>query len=165
MKKAVFSGFVLILVLTAASHTAFTQTEADKNANVDKEISLLRHDLRSDKKKIIAANVPLTEAEATKFWPVYDQYTDEIRKNNDQLLAIIKEYAANQATLTDDQALNMVKRWADVQVSLAQTRQKYIPVFAKVLPGKKAALFLQLDHRLYMLIDIQTTSDIPLVVP
>ena len=31
----------------------------------------------------------------------------------------------------------MMKRWADTQVRLAQTRQKYIPLVEKVIPGKK----------------------------
>jgi len=41
------------------------------------DTDLLRKDIRSKKKQMIAANLKLTEAEATKFWPVYDQYTQE----------------------------------------------------------------------------------------
>jgi hypothetical protein len=33
----------------------------------------------------------------------------------------------------------------------------------KVLPGKKAATFFQLDWRISMLIDVQLTSQLPLV--
>jgi hypothetical protein len=58
----------------------------------------------------------------------------------------------------------MLKKWGDLQVSLAQTRQKYIPMFEKVLPGKKVALFAQIDRRLYTLMDLQTASEVPLVI-
>ena len=54
-------------------------------AAVDQEIKLLRQDLRTEKKKIVAANMQLTEAEALKFWPVYDAYTLETIKLNDTL--------------------------------------------------------------------------------
>ena len=163
MKKLIFSGFVLILAFTA--HTAaFAQTETDKGFDVDKDILLLRRNLRAEKKQIIAMSVPLTEAEATKFWPVYDGYAEEMRKHNDELYTLIKDYAANQKTLTDDQAISMLKRWSDIQVRLAQTRQKYVPLFERVIPGKKAALFLQIDRRLYALMDLQTASEIPLVI-
>ncbi len=164
MKKTIFSVFALILTLTAANSTALAQRETDKGIEVETDLLLVRRDLRSEKKKIIAMNVPLTEAEATKFWPVYDQYADDMRKHNDEFYSIIKDYAANQKTLTDAQAITMIKRWSDIQVQLAQTRQKYVPLFEKVLPGKKAALFFQIDRRLYALMDLQTASEVPLVL-
>ena len=164
MKKAIVSGFVLALALTAANSEVVAQGETDKRIEAEKDLQLVRRDLRAEKKKIIAMNVPLTEAEATKFWPVYDQYAEEMRKHYDELLTIIKEYAANQKTLTDAQAISMIKRSSNLQVTSAQTRQKYVSLFEKVMPGKKAALFFQIDRRLYALIDLQTASEIPLVV-
>jgi hypothetical protein len=76
---------------------------------------------------------------------------------------VIKEYAANQKTLTDAQAIDMIKRWSDIQLLVAQTRQKYVPIIEKVIPGKKAALFFQIDRRLYSLMDLQVASEVPLV--
>ena len=43
-------------------------------------------------------------------------------------------------------------------------RQKFAPLFEKVLSGKKAALFFQIDRRLYALMDLQTASEVPLVL-
>ena len=40
---------------------------------------------------------------------------------------------------------------------------KYVPLFGKVISGKKTALFFQLDRRLVMLIDVQLASQIPMV--
>src|SRR3954453_6330621 len=116
MKKATFLFFALVLILTVANAPALAQRETDTGIQVDKDIELLRRDLRSEKKKIIALNVPLSEVEATKFWPVYDQYADEMKKHNDEFYAVIKDYAAAQKTLTDDQAIGMTKRWGDIQV-------------------------------------------------
>jgi hypothetical protein len=109
-------------------------------------------------------NVPLTDVEATKFWPVYDQYAADMSKHYDQFYGVIKDYAANQKTLSDAQAIDMVMRWSEIQVQLAQTRQKYVPIIQKVIPGKKAALFFQIDRRLYSLMDLQIASEVPLVI-
>jgi len=49
----------------------------------DQDIQLLRRDIRSEKKQIIAANLSLTATEATKFWPVYDQYQAEYKRIGD----------------------------------------------------------------------------------
>lgn len=164
MKKLILSFFILVFVMTAANSKAFAQKETDTGIQIEKDLELIRRDLRSEKKKIIALNVPLTEAEATKFWVVYDQYAEDMRKINDEFYKIIKEYAQNQKTLTDEQAISMVKRWSDLQVEQAKTRQKYVPQFEKVIPGKKAALFLQIDRRLYALMDLQVASEVPLVL-
>jgi hypothetical protein len=164
MKQTILSGFVLVCALLAAHSTAWAQRETDKGIEVEKDLQLVRRDLRSEKKKIIAMNVPLTESEATAFWPVYDQYAGDMTRHYDEFYAVIKEYAANQKTLTDAQAIGMIKRWTDIQVALAQTRQKYVPLFEKVIPGKKAALFLQIDRRLYALMDLQVASEVPLVL-
>jgi hypothetical protein len=164
MMKIVFSALLLALGLAATNLTAQAQKETTTGVEVDKDISLMRRDLRSDKKQIIAANVPLTADEATKFWPVYDQYVAEMAKHNDDFYALLKDYVANQKTLTDDQASSMMKRWAEIQVAQVQTRQKYIPIIEKVIPPRKAALFFQIDRRLYLLMDLQVTSQLPLLI-
>jgi len=164
MRRVIFSCLVLVVALAAAPGNASAQTETAMGVEIEKDLALLRRNLRGEKKKVIALNVPLTETEATKFWPVYDQYAAEMSKHYDEFYAIIKDYAANQKTLTDAQALGMIKRWSDIQVELAQTRQKYVPVVEKVLPGKKAALFFQIDRRLYELLDLQVASQVPLII-
>src|SRR5215207_5326728 len=126
MKRVVFTCLVLVFAFAAAPGVAFAQTETATGIEIEKDLALLRRNLRSEKKKVIALNVPLTEAEATKFWPVYDQYAAEMTKHYDEFYAIVKEYAANQKTLTDVQALQMLKRWSNIQVEQAQTRKKYV---------------------------------------
>lgn len=164
MRKIIFSCFVLLFAFAAFGVTAAAQTETATGVEVEKDLALLRRNLRAEKKRIIALNVPLTEDEATKFWPVYDKYAADMSKHYDEFYAIIKDYAANQKTLTDAQSVQMIRRWSDIQVELAQTRQKHVPLVEKVLPGKKAALFFQIDRRLYELMDLQVASQVPLVI-
>jgi len=164
LMKILFSCLVLVLAFTVGNSIARAQAETASGVSVEKDISLLRRDIRSDKKKIIAANLTLTEDEATKFWPVYDQYVAEMTKNNDDFYGLIRDYVANQKTITDAQATTFLKRWSEVQVHQAQTRQKYVPLIEKVIPGRKAALFFQVDRRLYALLDMQVASELPLIV-
>ena len=164
MKRFIFSAMVLVLAFGASNSAALAQRETSTGVDVETDVVLLRRDLRSEKKQLIALNLPLTETEATKFWPVYDQYAAAIAKHNDEFYTLIKNYAANQKTLTDDEAANIIKRWAEIQVELSQTRQKYIPMVEKVISPRKAALFFQIDRRLYALMDIQTASKLPLLL-
>jgi hypothetical protein len=97
-----------------------------------------------------------------KFWQAYEQYLAETGKINETRAAIVKEYSDEYGTLTDDQADNLIRRWLDTDIELAKLRQRYGPVFRKVLAGKKAATFFQLDRRINMMIDVQLTSQLPL---
>jgi len=127
------------------------------------DVELLRQDIRSKKKQMIASNLKLTEAEASKFWPVSDQYTQELIKINDAKYDLIKQYAQNWGSITDDQAMIWLRHWLDLDTAVTQLRSKYVPIVRGVLPGKKAATFFQLDRRISMMIDLQLASQIPLI--
>jgi hypothetical protein len=159
-------GLVASALPSPRTSSQQTQTSSQPTQSAtDQDIDLLRKDIRSQKKQMIAANLKLTDKEAEQFWPLYDQYTAELVKVNNAKYASIKEFAQNFDTLTDDQAANLTQQLLEVDASVAQLRIKYIPIFRKVISGKKTALFFQLDHRLVMLIDLQLASQIPLVEP
>ena len=136
---------------------------SDSQKATDQDIALLRQDISSKKKQLIAANLKLTDTEATKFWPVYDQYSAELAKIGDQKVALIKEYADQWGTMTNDQALSLIKRSLAVDEQIAQLRIKYVPIFNKVVSGKTVATFFQYDRRFQGLMDIQLASQIPVV--
>ncbi len=82
----------------------------------------------------------LTPDEATKFWPIFDQYRQEAIKPNDERWALIKEYAANYNTMTDAQAQDYMKRSTAVEQQLLDLRMKYVPIFEKAISARKTAL-------------------------
>jgi len=54
MNRIILSGFVLAIALTGASTTAFAQRETATGVAVERDLALLRRDLRADKKQLIA---------------------------------------------------------------------------------------------------------------
>jgi len=170
LKKITFAALMLVGLCVVGSPMALAQntssklSAADNTADsiTDHQLTLLRRDIRSIKKQLIASNLTLTDSESTKFWQVYEQYSAETERINDTKTAVIKEYSEYYGTLTDDQADNLIRRWLDTDVEQTKLRQQYMPIFRKVLPGKKAATFFQLDRRISTMIDLQVTSQLPL---
>jgi hypothetical protein len=146
-----------------AAPAATASPSKSNQAAIDQDVSLLRQDLRSKKKQLIAANLTLTDTEATKFWPVYDQYTAEQAKLGDQKYALIKEYAQGFGNLSNEQALSLINRSLALDEKIAQLRTKYVPIVNQVLPGTKTATFFQMDRRITELLDLQVAEQIPLV--
>jgi len=65
--------------------------------------------------------------------------------------------------MTNDQSLLFIRQWLDADIAQTQLRQKYVPIIARVLNGKKTATFFQLDRRIAMMLELQVASQMPLV--
>ena len=79
MRKNVFTVLCLSFVVAILTSIVYAQEAApapkvSADKVTDDTIQLMRQDIRSERKKVVAANLSLTEAEAVKFWPVYDGY-------------------------------------------------------------------------------------------
>jgi len=176
MKKSVVSVLVVVSTLLVCSVFVMGQQAAlpaaaqsvpgaDAQANniKDQDIEMLRADLRAQRKQIMAENMTLTADEATKFWPIFDQYRKEAIKPNDERWAVIKDYAANYNTMTDAQAQDYMKRSTAVDQQLLALRMKYVPIFEQVISAKKTALWYQIDRRVDLLINLQLSARIPMI--
>lgn len=138
-------------------------TGATAQALTDADIDRMRAELRADKKKVTAETLQLTDAEAAKFWPVYDKYIAELTVINKAKYDLIKEYTEKFGTYTDAQATDLIKRWLQVDIDASKLRSKYVPIVGKVLPGIKTATFFQIDRRLAMLINLGLASELPIL--
>jgi Spy/CpxP family protein refolding chaperone len=169
--KAVLAVGVLFLcnpaIFAQESQTPPAQTASgaggQSNNISDQDIEMLRQDLRAQRKQITAQNMTLTADQATKFWPIYDQYRQEAIKPNDERWALIKEYATNYNTMTDAQAEDYMKRSTAIEQQLLALRMKYVPMFEKVISSKQTALWYQIDRRIDLLINLQFSASIPMV--
>ncbi len=176
MTQKKFLVIIVMFVALAATSSALAQTSSlakkdpakistandASQPHSDDFIELLRKDVRSQKKQIIAENMDLSDAEAEKFWPVYDRYAAELSSIYDTKIALLKDYAQNYSTMTGEQAENYIRKRAEVEQSIVQLRLKYMPEFRKVLSGRETALFYQLDWRLGLAIDVELVQ-VPLI--
>ena len=171
-------GIALMAIALIARHPALAQNSVSAKKETakgsiandssqpgpDDFMELLRKDVRSQKKQIIAENMDLSDAEAEKFWPVYDRYAAELSKIYNTKIALLRDYADNYTTMTGEEAENYIRKRAEVEQSIMQLRLKYIPEFRKVLSGRETALFYQLDWRLGLAIDVELVQ-VPLINP
>ena len=164
-KKSIVATLLVAAAMALTSVPMFAQAtqSAPPNTVTDKDIEMLREDIRAQRKEITAQNMNLTADEATKFWPIFDQYRKEAIKPNDDRWALIKAYAASYDTMTDAQAQDFIKRANAVDEQLLALRMKYVPMFEKVISAKKTARWYQIDRHIDLLINLQLGSVIPMV--
>jgi len=127
----------------------------DTQWSPDQDIQFLKSNIRSQKKQIVAANMNLTDAEAEKFWPVYDRYAADLAKIYDRKIALLQEYLENYDSMSGDQSESYLRERAAVEEDVMQLRLKYLPEFRKVLSGRETAFFYQIDWRLDLIVNLQ----------
>jgi len=148
--------FLLIATMLFAS-SAFAGEAADAN------LDILRDTIRANKKALVAANLTLTDAEAKDFWPLYDRYQAELKGVNDRLVKLIDDYTTHYRELTDAEAGKIAADYLAVEEDRAKVRRTYFADFTKVLPGKKAARFYQIENKMDAVIRYDLASHIPVV--
>jgi hypothetical protein len=105
----------------------------------------------------------LTESEAKAFWPVYESYQQELNKLADRMIKLIKDYATNYRTMSDEVAKTLVDDYLAIEAERQQLRQAYLPQFRKVLPEKQVARYYQIENKVHAAVSYELAAEIPLV--
>ena len=158
-------------------HTAGAQTETQKpenkaavsaeadvqKKNVEAYIELLRKGVRQQKAEIMGAVMVLSADEAAKFWPIYSEYDAELIKLNDQRVANINEYARAYDQMTDEKADDLIQKSLAYQKQRAELLAKTYDRVKQAVGAITAARFIQIEHQLLLIIDLQIASSLPVV--
>ena len=165
MKKPLAGTTLAALVLSAAALAAAPAPDHHEGEEQDAEqlIELMRKDVRAEKADILAKTMELSAEEAALFWPLYKRYEAEAKALGDERLAIITDYADNIDTLTDEQARDLITRAVALEGKEHSLKERYLEEFLAVLPAKVVARFFQVDARINNLIDLELSTQIPLV--
>lgn len=142
---------------------ATAQTPAQSGTSTWTAIQQLQSDLQTDRQALVAENLPLSEAEARAFWPVYKAYASELGKAGDRKASIISAYASNFDTMDDVKAGAFMKDYLAMEDGRLRTRKKYADQAAKVVGAQKAARWMQIETKLDAIINMSIANEIPLV--
>ena len=129
------------------------------------QLDVLRDTIRANKRALIAVNLPLTDEEAGRFWPIYDRYEGELKTLNDRMVKLLDEYTQSFPNLANDRAAALIGDYLAVEADRAQLRRSYLPEISKALPGRKVARFYQIENKMDAVVRYNLAADIPVVEP
>lgn len=137
-------------------------TPGDKPAS---NLEIIHDKLKADKKLIVAKYMELTEAEAKKFWPVYDEYQADLQKTNERLKALLVSYAGDyrNKSMTDDKAKKLLDDWITIEQEEGKRRSAFAPKVLQALPVRKAARYLQIENEYRILLRYDLARSVPLI--
>ena len=130
---------------------------------IDDYLEVARDVLNAEKKAVVAEAMTLSDSESGPFWEMYNEYNAELYKVHTKRVNIIKDFAANYESMTDEKADELWTSSMAYQAELLKVNKAYYKKFKKILPAGKAALYFQLENKIAALINAELALEIPLV--
>jgi Spy/CpxP family protein refolding chaperone len=146
---AVVAASCLVAAAAASPQTVKDSLEAGRQAT------------ESQRRILVSGALPLTDAEANAFWPLYDAYEKERRPLDEQANKVLADFLAEAATLTDAQAKALLEQELSLEEARLKVRRAYFGRMVRAIPARKVVRFFQIDNKL----DTAVRADIARQVP
>ena len=147
---------LLVIGMVMMMSPAFSQS-------FDDYLEVVRDVLNTEKKAAVAETMALSETESGAFWLLYNEYNAKLYTVHTERVNIIKDFAANYESMTNEKADALVNASLAYQTKLLKLNKSYYKKFKKILPATKAALYFQVESKIDALINAELATEIPLV--
>lgn len=150
------------LAIQAQGQSSQVGEQQAKTLNLSAYAELLRSDVQAQKNAILTEVMGFTEAEDKAFWPIYREYNAEMAKLGDERVALIQEYANAYSQITDPVAQSLASGAMDLEKRRNAALERCYGRVAEALSPKTALKFLQVEHQLLLIIDLQISASLPI---
>jgi len=158
MKKNLLAAMLLTCILTLPT-TAMAQNPA---ADVT-DMQALRTAVKADKRAFVAATLTLTDAEAKKFWPIYDTYQRGLEAANRIRAVAIEGLLSRDKPVTDLYAKQLAGELIEADEAEVKARRTLYKSVMRALPPKKATRYLQLENKVRAVQSYDMAAAFPLI--
>lgn len=154
---------VLLSCPAAWAQDDMSAADAEDAAALNAEMHALEEYVGPGKQDFIDEQLELSDEEAAKFWPIYDQHQAALRKFNQRRLDNILAYARayNDGSLDDKSATAIAREALDLEKDEAVQMEHAFNKLRKVIPAIKAARYLQIENKLRAIVRFEQAARVP----
>lgn len=145
---------IITLIAVFACSFAFSQNT---------ETELVRSAFRLEKKAMVAEFLALDDADAAKFWPIYEKYEQERAEVGTRRINNIETYAKKYENMDDATADALVKESVSIQKKELAIREKYYGIVKKNISTLTAARFYQIEDAIHTGVLNELNNLVPLL--
>lgn len=136
---------------------------SNQDKNIQAYIELLRSDVQKGKAQIMGTVMQLDSSESSKFWPIYQDFEKDLATIGNDIVDVVKTYAANADNMTDQVADQLGMKVLNVEDRRNELKKAYYQKFKAALGPITATRFLQVENQLERLIDLQLAAELPVI--
>jgi Spy/CpxP family protein refolding chaperone len=149
-------GALLCATIACAASPALAQAAGESPS------AALLAKVQSDKRGLVEKSMNLTADEAKKFWPLYEKFQGELAGPQKEYTRAVLDYVGAEKSMTDANATRLAKQVLAAQVAEAKLRERQFKEVSKVLPGVKAARYMQIENKIQAVQRYESAKVIPL---
>ena len=157
MKRIVAIALGLVLVL------GMSPARADINVGDGTDTAMLRQAVKTDRRALVAATVPLTNAEAKKFWPIYESYQRAMDVINRQRNVALESLLPHDKPMSNLAARNLARDLMAADEAEVKAKRKMFNAVMRALPAAKAARYVQLETKISAIQAYDIAAAFPLI--
>lgn len=129
---------------------------------VKETLDITRQAVETQRRVLVSGALPLTDAEAKAFWPLYDDYEKQRRPIDERANRLVADFVASAASLSDAQAKTMLTEALAVDEGRLKLRRDFMERMGKVIPPRKLVRFFQIENKLDSVVRADISKQIPL---
>ena len=156
-----FPAVTLVVVALLAAPLAWSQVKAPDTSAMD----AMRAAVRADKRAYVASMIALDDAQAKKFWPIYDTYQRSLEAANRRRTVALVNVVGQGETIRDRHARLVYDELVAADEDELRARRKLRNRLLGTLPAGKAIRYLQLEWQIRAAQDYDLATAIPLIRP
>jgi hypothetical protein len=149
------------LVFAMAAFAATSAIAEDKLADVT-DMQVLRDAIRADKRAFVDKTLKLNDAEAKKFWPIYDAYQRNVDLTNRRRVVAVEGLLFRDKPMTNLAAKTYATEMLALDESEIKARRTMRNRIMRALPAVKAARYMQLEDKIRAVQDYDIAATVPL---
>lgn len=154
---------ILSVMLAASLALSVPALAQDKPLPSDMQSFVQR--VKADKRLLVATAMRLTDAEAKRFWPLYEAYQKDLDTLTKRLVGIVTAYADayKKGVVSNETARKLIEDSLAVEEAEIRLKRTYLPKLEKALPAAKVARYMQIENKVRAGVRYELAEAIPLV--
>jgi len=157
MRHRIWIALLSLTCLVPQAHASDSPTPPGPNlAHAQYMLTLARRD-------VFQNTMGLSDEQKDAFWNIFADYDQQRASLTDQMVQLLRDYATNYDTLTNEQAKKMLDEAAGIAQNQVKLRRKYADQISKKLGGRVGARFYQIDDYLNTAARLAVLDHVPFV--
>ena len=153
---AVMAALAVLPGSVLGQQTMDTEIPPEFMAVLQKDISTLRMDA-------MQTTIQLEPGTASTFWAIYEEYLVELEDITAGRVELLKDFALQYQTLTDDQIMTLGRRAIGQRMDPQALLARYFERIGDDVGGRAAGQFYQIENQVQMLLDLRLAMEIPII--
>jgi len=162
MSSMMMRGLITIIMLCLLA-TSLPAQQNVRQPDLRSQMQAARDLLEKERRIVLAGEMNLSDEERDKFWKLFNEYVEDLKKVNDTRVDVIIRYSESYRTMTNEIARGLLDDRFRYEREMVKLREKYLKRMRRILPETKVARFFHVESKMDAALNYNLAATIPVI--